>query len=526
MAQYDVAVVGLGPTGITLAGLLGRCGLSVLGVDRSREVFPQPRAVGFDHDAMRIFQRMGVAEAIAPCVAPFSEGEYRGVDGQVIRRMKHIDPPYPLTWPPHYTCDQPGLEGVIRGAMTRFPRVDLALGVALEDFTDDGEGVDLTLARDDGNRQTARARYVVACDGGSSPVRRALGLTMQSLEYDEPWIVVDVHVDDPAALARLPRTNVQFCEPARPCTFINCPGNHRRWEFMLLPGEPTEGAVSEERLWSLLSRWLKPGEARIWRSAAYRFHALVADQWRRGRVLLAGDAAHMTPPFLGQGMCQGLRDVGNLAWKLDRVLRGVESDALLDTYGEERRPHEVETTRIAKEFGRIISERDPARARERDAAMLDANGQPRTLMRQELIPGLKAGLVSRRAPLSGVVFPQPVVDTGDGAATLFDEVAGGTWRLVIVRDAASDDLVAQAGELGVEVVQVMRDAVGATRVNATGVAERDGLLDAWFGAHGLTGALVRPDQYVYGAFADVAGALALLAEYAAASQPFAATAAT
>ena len=163
------------------------------------------------------------------------------------------------------------------------------------------------------------------------------------MAYDQAWVVVDLLVD-PAQLWRLPANNVQYCQPQRPSTFITCPGNHRRFEFMILDGEPAEGAVSEARLWSLLSRWLVPGQARIWRAAAYRFHALIAREWRRGRTLLAGDSAHQTPPFLGQGMCQGLRDAGNLAWKIAQVVNEQAPDSLLDSYTEERRPHVFETT--------------------------------------------------------------------------------------------------------------------------------------------------------------------------------------
>ncbi|MBL8384318.1 MAG: bifunctional 3-(3-hydroxy-phenyl)propionate/3-hydroxycinnamic acid hydroxylase [Burkholderiales bacterium] len=522
----DVAVVGLGPVGITLAGLLGRAGLRVLAVDKAPDVYAQPRAVGFDHDAMRIFQRLGVADAIGPHVAPFREGEYRGADGRVIQRVVHMPPPYPQAWPPHFTCDQPGLEDVLRAAVTAMPSVRVALGVALVDFRDEGETVALQFADAQGDRSACRARYLVACDGGSSPVRRALGVSMQSLEYDQAWIVVDVKVDDPAALARLPVVNVQYCEPERPSTFINCPGNHRRWEFMVLPGEPVEGVITEARLWQLLGRWLRPGEARIWRSAAYRFHALIADEWRRGRVLLAGDAAHMTPPFLGQGMCQGLRDAGNLAWKLGQVVGGAAGDWLLDTYAAERRPHVTETTRIAKEFGRIISERDPERARARDARLRDGDGRPRTLLRQELIPGLCAGLVSRSAPLAGRVFPQPMVDAADGTAARFDDVTGAVWRLVLVatgaaRDAAAPDrfadVIASARSHAIATIVVADRGPAAVPAGTVVVTERDRLLAEWLAAAGCCGALVRPDHYVFGGFADPDGARAAIDELAAAA---------
>lgn len=244
-------------------------------------------------------------------------------------------------------------------------------------------------------------RSFVASDGASSPVRRELGIGLEGLDYDEPWIVVDMLVE-PALLDRLPQVNVQFCEPVRPMTLINCPGRHRRWEFMMLPGEQREGALAPDFIWKLLARWLEPGLATIWRAAAYRFHALVAAEWRRGRILLAGDSAHQTPPFLGQGMCQGLRDAGNLAWKLAEILRGRASPNLLDSYAAERKPHVIETTRLAKEFGKIVSARDPVAALVRDARILDANGgQPPELLRQELIPGLGGGLLSSITPLSG-----------------------------------------------------------------------------------------------------------------------------
>ena len=365
------------------------------------------------------------------------------------------------------------------------------------------------------------AAYLVACDGASSPVRRWLGIELEDFEYDEPWIVVDVMVND-EHLAQLPPTNVQYCHPERPSTFITCPGNHRRWEFMTLPGEPDAGTVSEEHLWRLLSRWLKPGQARIWRAAAYRFHALVARDWRSGRVLLAGDSAHQTPPFLGQGMCQGLRDAGNLAWKLEQVVRGKAAAGLLDSYTIERRPHVVETTRLAKAFGRIISERDPALARARDARMLGpAPGEARTLVRQALIPGLSGGLISADAPLAGKVFPQPMAAPAGSAYTLLDELTGPCWRLVLggsLRPPALDAIVGVAGRHGVPVfiVDAGTDPVaGPVASGVRHVTERDGLLGRWLAAAGCAGALVRPDHYVFGAFDAPAAADRLLAEWAA-----------
>jgi len=512
---FDVAVIGCGPVGITLAGLLGREGLRVAVFDRSREVYAQPRAVGFDHDAMRLFQRIGAAAALAPHVTGFRNTVYRGVDGQVIQRVRRIEPPYPYTWAPNFTCDQPGVEAVLRETVATMPSVHFGLGTELLALQPHKAGVGLSLRDDQGRDLHCDARWVVGCDGASSTVRRLTGLKLHSHDYDEPWIVVDLKVGD-AALARLPDTNVQYCEPQRPCTYIVCPGNHRRWEFMLMPGEPREGALEPQRLWALLERWLQPGEAELWRAAAYRFHALVADDWRAGRVLLAGDAAHQTPPFMGQGMCQGLRDAGNLAWKLAAVQRGEASEALLDSYTAERRPHVEATTLMAKQLGLMLSEREPHRARERDVRMLhEAGGTAPTLIRQELIPPLRHGLIAAGAPRAGEVLPQPLVCEGR-RELLFDDLLGAVWRLVLLAgdEAALLACASAAAAHGMPLL-VVGESPGLLPPGARPVKERDGLLRDWLAAARLIGALVRPDHVVYGGFATPAEALALLRRQAA-----------
>jgi 3-(3-hydroxy-phenyl)propionate hydroxylase len=517
--RYDVAIVGYGPVGATLAGLLGRSGLRVAVFEKAPEIYAQPRAVGFDHDGMRIFQRVGIAAGLEPHIAPFRDAQYFGLDGRLIQRVRHMPPPYPLTWAPNYTCDQPGVEAVLRGAIGHMANVDVALRRELADFADAGDHIRFEVRDEAGAVERHAATYLVACDGASSPVRRMLGIGLESLDYDEPWVVVDVRVDEPY-LAQLPPTNVQYCDPVRPSTFITCPGNHRRWEFMTLRGEPADGPVSEARLWALLARWLKPSQARIWRAAAYRFHALIAREWRRGRVLLAGDSAHQTPPFLGQGMCQGLRDACNLAWKLSLVVRGQAPEALLDTYAEERRPHVVETTRLAKAFGRIISERDPERARERDARLLaEGGGSPRTLIRQDLIPGLTTGLIAPWAMLAGRTFPQPVVNAPGRGEILLDDLREPGFRLVMDSTAAPELLetvTAAASRHNVPVDVVGSDGAPAAGADGvTRVVERDGLLARWFATNACRGVLVRPDHYVYGGFPSAAEAVRLLDELAA-----------
>jgi 3-(3-hydroxy-phenyl)propionate hydroxylase len=518
--DFDVAIAGYGPVGATLAGLLGGLGLRVGVFERAHAVYEQPRAVGFDHDAMRIFQRIGVAEALAPHVERFRDARYLGVGGQVIQHSRQMAPPYPFGWAPNYTCDQPGLEAVLRAAVARIATATVLPG---EEVVEVAQSDDLAsiVARDEhGVRRRRTARYLVGCDGASSTVRRLLGIALESLDYDEPWIVVDMQVE-PQWLAGLPQTNVQYCEPERPCSYIVCPGGHRRWEFMVLEGEPRDGVVSHERLWALLRRWLSPGQATIRRAAAYRFHALVARDWRRGRVLLAGDSAHQTPPFLGQGMCQGVRDAGNLAWKLEQVIRGRAAPALLDTYADERRPHVIATTRVAKELGKMISERDPARARERDEAMLArGGGTAPVVIRQSLIPGLSSGLLAAGSPLAGAPFPQPAVTQAGGAAAWLDDLTPGAFRLVLDACCHTDTVQRAATAHAIEVVVVDGPhAGGGPPDDALHVVEHDGLLRRWLDAAAICGALVRPDHYVFGGFATADEAIALISVLAERTAP-------
>jgi 3-(3-hydroxy-phenyl)propionate hydroxylase len=262
---------------------------------------------------------------------------------------------------------------------------------------------------------------------------------------------------------------------------------------------------AESEVWRLLSRWIGPGDAEIWRVASYRFHALVAKEWRRGRVFLAGDAAHQQPPFTGQGMCQGVRDVANLAWKLKRVLDGTAGDGLLDSYGIERGPHVRRLTSTIKEIGRLICERDPAVARARDAKLLEAaGGTIQTVPRQQLIPPLAGGFLSHASAhaANGSIFPQPRIMRG-GKASLLDDVVGGGFRIVTNGNIA-------VRSKGLKVVRIGAGE-GCLR-------EMDGVAAAWFARHACVAALVRPDHYVYGVAADAAGLDRLIEEFHAALQ--------
>lgn len=518
-------VIGLGPTGATLAGLLARRGLRVAVFDRLPDLYPLPRAIGLDHEALRLWQSLGLAETLAPHIAPYRPSEYRGVSGQLIKRLDMAPPPHKLGWAPNWVFDQPAVERVLREHLAAQANVHIGLAHEVLTLDDAGGGVTATVRDATGHTSTWTAAYAVACDGGASPVRKRLGITLEDLQFDEPWLVVDAHVR-PDKLAELPQTQVQYCEPERPSTFVVGPGTHRRWELMLLPGEPLHEQWPEETLWPLLARWIRPGEATLWRAAAYRFHGLVAQRWRAGRILLAGDAAHMTPPFMAQGMVQGLRDAANLAWKLAHVLHHGAPDTLLDSYETERRPHVVATTRAAMALGRVICERDPVKAAERDARLLaEHGGAVPTTVRQSMLPDLVGGLIATDSPGAGSLFPQPRVRTSpDGGWGWLDEVGGDGLRVLAddrsLTAAEASALEAALAPLQGRLLRLVDADVGPTPTGAgLRVAEEHTLLADWLRSLGARCALVRPDQQVYATAADASGALRHLDQIAAAIGP-------
>jgi 3-(3-hydroxy-phenyl)propionate hydroxylase len=488
---YDVAIVGFGPSGAIAAGLLGAQGLRVYVCDKLHDVYDKPRAIALDHEITRLFQQMGVAKKVKPYLEPFTDSVYYGVDGQVIKRMSTVQPPYPLGHTPSVVFTQPPVERILREHAQSFPNVTVALGKTVTQVQQDAERVSLTVQGEDGQSATVQARYVIACDGASSTVRSQVGIVLEDLDFDEPWLVVDVQVNE-KGLAKLPKTSVQYCNPERPSTFLICPGNHRRWEISINPGEDPKEVATPEGTWRLLAPWLTPDDATLWRQASYRFHALVAAEWRKGRVFIAGDAAHQQPPFLGQGMCQGARDVANLCWKLVSVLRGEATEALLDSYGTERKAHVIELTSRIKGIGKIICERDPQRARERDARLLaECAGVVKPTPRQDVQPALQAGLLAATPHSArGTLFPQPWLQKNGAEPTRMDDALGCGWRLVLAADAGADwQVAAGSAQLpGLQTVQLGTDSF----------QETEGVLAAWFQRQGVHAALVRPDHYVYG----------------------------
>jgi 3-(3-hydroxy-phenyl)propionate hydroxylase len=496
--SYDVVVVGLGPVGAAAAQLVAREGLTVLAVDPLRQPYDKPRAIGIDHEALRLLQKLGITDELSLYMGPYRTSEYRSAAGQVLRRIVPQPEPHPLSWPPYSTFIQPELERLLRKNFDRWPNLDVALGSRLLIVEQDPNWAHVTVEDiDTGMKRLVTCRYVVGCDGAWSPVREAIGLQLEDLKFDEPWLVVDVLVNE---TADLPDAIIQYCDPVRPCTYVRGPSNLRRWEIMLLPDENPSDMIEEKVIWSLLARWMTPDQGRIWRAAAYRFHALVATQWQQGRVFIAGDAAHQTPPFMAQGLNQGFRDVANLCWKIGEVLKHGADPALLKTYDEERRPNARAVIELTKTLGQVICERDPSAAADRDKRLLDEMQAGRgEIVRQDLLPPLVGGLLLEEAtgghaPGTGTVFPQPWVTTPEGQSRMDDVIDA---RFLLVTDAgcsptASDRLLAD--RLGVTLAQIGEDPSDGILT----LTDKSGLIESWMSRNGVTAVLVRPDHVVFG----------------------------
>ena len=441
----DVAILGYGPVGALLANLLGQAGLTVAVYERETAIHPLPRAVHFDGEVMRIFQSAGLAEHIALATRPSSQGmHFVNAEGRTLLVRRGIDGPGPHGWPNNWYFHQPMLEQVLREGVGRFPHVTVHLDHEIGDV---GE---------------LDARYIVGCDGARSLVRRAIGGRQRDLGLHQPWLVVDLLCDPSSPRVKaLPDYTVQLCDPARPMTIVNVSGVRRRWEIMLMPGDDPARLTAPDVFWPMLSRWLRPEDARLERSAIYTFHSLVQEGWRKGNLLLAGDACHQTPPFLGQGMCAGMRDAANLAWKLEAVLRCGAPASLLDTYESERRPHVEAFIELAVRLGAVLQETDPAKAAARDARFA-AGAEMFDFPHPQLGPGGRAD----SPPPVGTIFPQPRLADG----RLMDEAIGPRFAIV-----------GEAGQLAKRRPEaVMLPGVGAD----------------WLAQRGLQAALLRPDRYI------------------------------
>ncbi|MEW1910017.1 bifunctional 3-(3-hydroxy-phenyl)propionate/3-hydroxycinnamic acid hydroxylase [Kitasatospora sp. NPDC085895] len=506
--HVPVVVIGAGPTGLTAATLLARRGVPALVLERHRAPYPLPRAVHLDDEVHRILQAVGIHDAFGAISRP-TRG-MRLLDGshRVLAEFRRDNPCGRYGFPEANMFDQPELERLLRDNLRHHPLVTLRGGIEVTAVTPPPHGgapVPVIYRDEDtGVSHTVRADAVLGCDGAGSLVRASIGSRMQDLAHPQQWLVVDIRCRLP-----LPAWDGvhQICDPRRAATYMRVAEDRYRWEFRLRTGEQPQEFTDRRRLLALIAPWT-PGipeeELHVLRTAAYTFRAQVADGWRQGRIFLLGDAAHLTPPFIGQGMGAGMRDAHNLAWKLARVLTGRASEALLDTYQAERHRHAQQLIRTAVTVGAVMTGGGTGTALARKAVLPvlsrlpGASGLVLSAVSPPLRPGLLAGPRRPGHPHPGTLCPQPLLPDADGDPRLLDDLFGEGFAL-LASTPLSPALHALARTLDARVIHLHdpRRQGSGTRRGAEHRAEADPgtrALVRWMGTAGAV--LLRPDRVV------------------------------
>jgi 3-(3-hydroxy-phenyl)propionate hydroxylase len=485
-ADFDVAIVGYGPVSAFSALLLAESGLRVGIFERSTEPVILPRAVGFDSESARAFQRIGLGEAIDKLLQPPRPNEefcFTNSQHQPHFGMK-IPERGPNGWRDVAFFDQPELEALLRELVAGNERIHVQLGQEVTRIAQDEDRVTLTVSPDGGAEQEFHACFALGCDGASSFVRRSLGIEWESLGYDQDWLVIDVIIRPEA---ELPLTMMQICDPERLSTYIPVKDPNRRWEFQVLPHETREEMLRPEKIATLLDSWLPREHYEIRRAAVYQFHAATAEQLRVGRIFLAGDSAHQTPPFLGQGLNSGFRDAVNLGWKIPLVQRGICDARMLDSYRDERDLHARDLVSRAVGIGQLM-ETLAAREAGRPDPYTPEEMNP---VGGQIVPPLRGGIlvaeqIREGSPVGRLLY-QPEVQRAAEPACPLDSLLGRDFAIV---GRSESDLA-----LGPQARAVL-ERVGGRTVALEGLEVVVGEADALFETHPAV--ILRPDRVIFG----------------------------
>ncbi|MEM1285763.1 MAG: bifunctional 3-(3-hydroxy-phenyl)propionate/3-hydroxycinnamic acid hydroxylase [Pseudomonadota bacterium] len=491
--HVPVLVVGAGPTGLSVSNLLAQAGVPVLIVDRAPEPLNLPRAIVLDDEGLRMLQALGLSQQVEAMTIPGEGSHYYDEANTLFAETGAGAETYGFA--KRNFLFQPDLERVLRDKANGSREIDLRLGTEVLAVTQTEDVAAIELALPNGKTHEMTADWVLACDGGRSPIRQALKVSMVGDTYGQDWLVIDTHADADSS-----RVSKFFCSAARPHVSIPAPRGGRRYEFMVMPGEDGNALLEDDQLQAILAPFRQIGEADIIRKAIYTFHARMAAKWRDGRVFLMGDAAHLTPPFAGQGMNAGLRDAHNLAWKLALVVKGVAGPNLLDSYEEERREPAWSMIQLAVAMGQVVMPRDAAQAQLRDALVLALAPFPSARdflidMKFKPRPRYEKGFFldlhnpQFEGSMVGDMAPQPVVDLDHGQSAV-DELLGPGFALV-AQSLEGETALAEADHPLWNALDARRLTVDLTKPLARGETRAR----AWR-SHRDQVLLIRPDRYV------------------------------
>ena len=400
MKEFDVTIVGLGPAGGTLANLLAMHGFSILILDREKSFYPLPRAVHFDDEIMRVFQTIGITKDFLKHTIINKGTKFVNSKDKVI-----LDWPRPKKitdngWYPSYRFHQPDLEKKLRKKLKNYKKVSIEQNSEVKKIINSKNQVDIIYANISSHKEyIVRSKYLVGCDGANSITRKQIKTTMDNLGFTQKWAVVDLILKKKKN--NLPDRTIQYSNPKQPATYCRNVGKRRRWEFAIKKNHSDKKVLSERYIWNFLKPWLKKSEAIIERKTIYTFESAIARKWRKGRVFIAGDAAHLMPPFMGQGMCAGIRDASNLAWKIANCLRNKFNETLLNTYQSERSFNVKEYIETTMRMGEFVNAVESIQIT--DNIKSDNKG---IKSMQSIKPRLGKGLGNLKDKNRGKTFPQ------------------------------------------------------------------------------------------------------------------------